>query len=180
MLEGEAADPNHCKFASLIILCFCTILLNSMDWYTPVVHAYIAFVFVFNSDEYSSSYYSSEGSSSSSTADPSSGGGRVLSNNNLNSPPIQPGAPNIIFIQHDSFSGSAFLDEHGKKAMPFLHDKMQNDPDMYVFEHAMSGGAITMDAIPALMTGCLPYTHEGMKWLRSHGKGIGHNFKQRG
>ena len=163
--------------------------MNSMEWYTPVVFAYIS-LFVFDSEEYSSSYYyanlddyyyASEGGSSDSTR---GGGGGVSTNNNnnnnLNSPPIQPGAPNIIFIQHDSFSGSAFLDEHGTKAMPFLHDKMHNDPNMYVFEHAMAGSAITMDAIPALMTGCLPYNHQGMKWTQSQGKGIGHDFKRRG
>ena len=190
---SSSSRPFMPKFKSLqvcivgLILGFCTVLMNSMEWYTPVVFAYIS-LFVFDSDEYSSSYYyanlddsyyASEGKSSASTR----GGGVSTNNdnnNNLNSPPIQPGAPNIIFIQHDSFSGSAFLDEHGTKAMPFLHDKMHNDPNMYVFEHAMAGSAITMDAIPALMTGCLPYNHQGMKWTQSQGKGIGHDFQRRG
>jgi len=30
------------------------------------------------------------------------------------------------------------------------------------------------------MTGCLPYTKEGLKWVSAEGRTIGHDFKERG
>ena len=89
--------------------------------------------------------------------------------------------PNIIYIQHESLSGSMMLNtEAGAKAMPFFQDRMHNDPDMYVYEHTRTGSGNTIDALPALMTGCLPYNGEGVKYTHAIGQSIGYDFHNLG
>ena len=69
------------------------------------------------------------------------------------------GGPNIIYIQHESLSGSILINtKKGQISTPFLQLRMANDPDLYVFEHHCTGSGNTINAMPSLMTGCLPYT----------------------
>jgi len=89
----------------------------------------------------------------------------------------KPGLPNVIFLMHEGLSGSIMLTtREGKSATPFFQDKMQNDPNMYVFEHASSVSGNTIDSLPALMTGCLPYTEDAMAWAHAPGRAIGYEF----
>ena len=89
--------------------------------------------------------------------------------------------PNVIYIQHESLSGSLMLNtEDGIKATPFFQDMIQNDPNMFVFEHALSGSGNTIDALPSLMTGCLPYNAEGVEYAQSTGQSIGYDFHNLG
>lgn len=48
------------------------------------------------------------------------------------------------------------------------------------FEHVRTGSGITIDALPALTTGCLPYTDEGVAWAHAPGRSIGHDFRDAG
>jgi len=89
--------------------------------------------------------------------------------------------PNVIYIQHESLSGSILLNtKKGKTSAPFFHDRMANDPDFYVFEHHRTGSGNTIDAMPSLMTGCLPYTVKGMEYAHAKGRSIGYEFAENG
>lgn len=174
----EKTSSSHCKgtfpkskVLQIYILCslfgYLACLMNSRDWYTPILFAFTAYVSVIFDIE-NSDVEEATGISSME---------RDLTNN----PPVQPGAPNIIYIQHDSLSGSLmFNTENGAKAMPFFQSLMKDNTDFYAFEHMHTGSGNTLDAMPALMTGCLPYTKEGLKWVSAEGRTIGHDFKERG
>mmetsp|Transcript_32322 Transcript_32322/g.67805 ORF Transcript_32322/g.67805 Transcript_32322/m.67805 type:complete len:976 (-) Transcript_32322:11-2938(-) len=91
------------------------------------------------------------------------------------------GGPNVIYIQHESLSGSILLNtEEGKTSAPFFHDRMANDPNFYVFENHRTGSGNTIDAMPSLMTGCLPYTEKGIKYAHAKGRSIGYEFAKNG
>jgi len=91
------------------------------------------------------------------------------------------GGPNVIYLQHESLSGSILLHtEKGKTSSPFFHDRMANDPDFYVFEHHRTGSGNTIDALPSLMTGCLPYERKGMTYAHAKGQSIGYEFAKNG
>ena len=91
------------------------------------------------------------------------------------------GPPNIIYIQHESLSGSIALNtEAGGEAMPFLWTMMRHHPDFYVFEHARTVSGNTLDALPALMTGCMPYTQDAEDWLHEPGRSVGYDFRRLG
>jgi len=91
------------------------------------------------------------------------------------------GGPNVIYLQHESLSGSIALNtKAGAAAMPFFQDKMKRDPDFYVFEHARTVSGNTLDALPALLTGCMPYNPDGEAWVHAPGRAVGHDFHQRG
>ena len=49
-----------------------------------------------------------------------------------------------------------------------------------MFEKARTVSGIAMDAMPALMTGCLPYTKAALKWVHKPGRSVGFDFKQLG
>ena len=75
-------------------------------------------------------------------------------------------------------SGSiALITEEGIRAMPFFQEKMHKDPDMYVFEHARTVSGQTIDAFPALLTGCLPYTDEAVEWVHTPGRSLAYDFR---
>mmetsp|Transcript_41267 Transcript_41267/g.87938 ORF Transcript_41267/g.87938 Transcript_41267/m.87938 type:complete len:276 (-) Transcript_41267:59-886(-) len=61
-----------------------------------------------------------------------------------------------------------------------FHDKMRNDPDFYVFEHHHTGSENTIDALPALIMGCLPYYDEDVSFAQTKGRSIGYEFKSEG
>ena len=91
------------------------------------------------------------------------------------------GGPNIIYIQHEALSGSIALNtDAGAAAMPFFQDRMKNDPDFYVFEHARAPSGNTLDAFPAMMTGCMPYTKDAVDWLHTRGRSVGYDFHRLG
>jgi len=93
----------------------------------------------------------------------------------------QAAPPNVVFIQHESLSGSIMLNtEKGKANTPFFHERMANDPDFYAFEHHRTGSGHALDAMPSLMTGCLPYIKKGMKYSHANGKAIGYEFAEKG
>jgi hypothetical protein len=90
-------------------------------------------------------------------------------------------SPNVIFIQHESLDGKAVLkDDKGKLAMPFFHSMLQQDPDMFVFEHARSVSGNTIDAMPALLKGCLPLTGEALKFVNEPGASLAYDFFRNG
>jgi len=71
--------------------------------------------------------------------------------------------------------------EQGRESMSFFQGLMQNDDNMFVFEHARTVSGNTIDAMPAMMTGCLPLTDEGLKsFTHAHGKSIGCEFYNNG
>lgn len=141
---------------------------NSQTLYTPVVFAYLS---VFCGDDVTLMTHEHQrrdyqGEHHDALYKPVSGGGR---------------GPNVIFLQHESLSGSIMLNtDQGVAAMPFFQDMMHNDPNMYVFEGARTGSGNTIDALPALMTGCLPYDEAAIGWVHEYGRTIGYDFKSRG
>jgi len=89
--------------------------------------------------------------------------------------------PNVIYIQHESLSGSIMLNtKAGKANTPFFQGRMTNDPDFYVFEHHRTGSGSTADAMPALLTGCLPFKKKGLDISQGKGKAIGYEFSENG
>jgi len=93
----------------------------------------------------------------------------------------QAAPPNVIFIQHESLSGSImFNTKTGKANTPFFHGRMANDPDFYAFEHHRTGSGHAVDAMTSLMTGCLPYIKKGIKYSHAMGKAIGYEFAEKG
>eukprot|EP00580_Thalassiosira_gravida_P020538 CAMPEP_0201679068 /NCGR_PEP_ID=MMETSP0494-20130426/47623_1 /ASSEMBLY_ACC=CAM_ASM_000839 /TAXON_ID=420259 /ORGANISM="Thalassiosira gravida, Strain GMp14c1" /LENGTH=217 /DNA_ID=CAMNT_0048162429 /DNA_START=145 /DNA_END=794 /DNA_ORIENTATION=- len=89
--------------------------------------------------------------------------------------------PNIIFIQHESLSGSILLNtREGITHTQSFHKRMKRDPNFYVFQHHRTGSGNTIDAMPSLMTGCLPYTEKGMKYAHAKGRSIGYEFAKEG
>lgn len=64
--------------------------------------------------------------------------------------------------------------------MPWFQDKMDNDPDFYVFEHVRAPSGNTVDALPALCTGCLPYDDNGVAWAHAKGRHLGYDFYNEG
>ncbi len=89
--------------------------------------------------------------------------------------------PNVIYIQHESLSGSFLLNtEEGVAATPFFQGLRSNNSDFYVFENHRTGSGNTIDAMPALMTGCLPFEEEGIEYVRTKGRSIGYEFAERG
>ena len=180
---GKPIQPKSKGVLKLYILVstlgFLTCMMSSREWYTPVVFSYLS-IFVFESDDWGANVVVDVGNTNGISTEEEEAASTIKLGSFPNAPRVKPGAPNIIYIQHDSLSGSAMLDERGVKAMPFLHDKMQNDENMYVFEHGRTGSGITLDAMPAMLTGCLPYTQEGTNWAHTRGRGIGYDFKVRG
>jgi len=89
--------------------------------------------------------------------------------------------PNVIYLQHESLSGAIMLNtDEGVAATPFFNKMKNENDDFYVFEHGRTVSGITIDAFPALMSGCAPYTQDSVKWLHEKGRPIGYNFKSRG
>ena len=87
--------------------------------------------------------------------------------------------PNVIFIIHESFSGSLALnDPRGRQMMPYFQNLKDNHDDMYVFQHARTVSGNTMDAMSMAMSGLLPFTPEGMQ--QAFQKSIGSEFKEKG
>ena len=66
--------------------------------------------------------------------------------------------------------------DEGVKATPFFQNKMHSDADFYVFESMRTGSGNTIDAMPALMTGCLPHNLDGVEWVQTPGRSIGYAF----
>ena len=145
------------------MLGFFAFLMNSRGWYTPVIFAYLSVFFYM--DDYTNGTVIKAASS--------------ISKPDVAS--VQPGAPNIIYLQHESLSGSIMLNtDGGVSSMPFFQEMMHNDPNMYVFEHQIGVSGNTKDAFPALMTGCLPYTMDGIEWVHEPGQSIGYDFHSKG
>lgn len=53
---------------------------------------------------------------------------------------------------------------------------MHNDDNMFVFKNTRAVSGNTLDAFPALMTGCLPYNETGYNLLKEQGNSIGYSF----
>merc|ERR1719253_1262222 len=138
--------------------------MNERGWYTPVAFAYLSLLFK-AADDPSHIQLS-----------------RVAPKGAAGAPPAPPTrGMNLIYLHHESMSGAIALGpEEGRAAMPWFQEKMHNDPDFYVFEHVRTGSGITIDALPALTTGCLPYTDEGIAWAHAPGRSIGHDFRDAG
>lgn len=142
--------------------------LHCLDWYTPVMNVAIAYLGTFASNREASEINKKT---------------IAAQNITLRSNSLISGEdtvwPNIIFIQHESLSGAIMLKtDDGVKATPFFQSKMHNDSDFYVFENTRTGSGNTIDAMPALMTGCLPYTDEGVHFVQSPGRSIGYEFSR--
>ena len=91
------------------------------------------------------------------------------------------GGPNVIYVQHEGLSGAIALGtKEGRAAMPFFRERAARDPDFYAFEHARTVSGIALDAMPALMTGCLPYDKKALKWAHAAGRSVGFEFKRLG
>lgn len=88
--------------------------------------------------------------------------------------------PNVIFVHHTSLSAPIMLHTpRGRESSPFFQS-MEDDPNMHVFERHMAGAGNALDAIPALLTGCLPHSEEGVEWAQSSEHTIGSEFRRRG
>jgi len=155
--------------------------LNLLEWYTPVAQVCAAYIGTFHVKEQKNFGLYDQKSTlnvNHSLRDKQQHQQQKSSviraaNNNFR--------PNIIFLQHESLSGAIMLKtQEGIDAMPFFHDKMHNDTNFYVFEKTHTGSGNTIDAMPALMTGCLPHTLEGVDWVRNPGRSIGYDFSLNG
>jgi len=147
--------------------------LNSIDWYTPVLFAYFSVFFA--EADYGDSAFGDSVSKAASAANAA-----LLGMN-------KPGAssannmPNVIYLQHESLSGSImFNTEEGIKATPWFNKMKNEDPNFYVFENGRTISGLTIDAMPALMTGCAPYSKKGIDWVHTKGRAIGYDFFNRG
>jgi len=69
--------------------------------------------------------------------------------------------------------------DEGKAAMPFFQGLKDNN-DMYVFEHTRCVSGNTIDALPSLLTGCLPYNDEGEAYRNRPNHTIAHDFESAG
>lgn len=150
------------KFRHIIILgLLCSILIQE-GLYLPVVFAYFS-IFILAQESYSPD------------------GLANLSNTRRDSIGVGvKGGPNVIYIQHESLAGLMMNTQQGKAAMPFFQDRMHNDTDMYVFEHTRSVSGNTIDAMPALLIGCLPFTAKAIEYVQSLGRSIAHEFYRHG
>ena len=155
--------------------------LNLLGWYTPVAQVCVAYFGTFNVNEQKNGgLYDGK-----STSNVNHSLGNKQQHHQQKSSVIRAAnnnfRPNIIFLQHESLSGAIMLNtQEGIDATPFFHDKMHNDTNFYVFEKTHTGSGNTIDAMPALMTGCLPHTLEGVDWVRSPGRSIGYDFSLNG
>jgi hypothetical protein len=87
-------------------------------------------------------------------------------------------APNVIFIVHDSLSGSiARNTELGRNATPFFNSLLEDD-DMYFLRHARAVSGDTQGGITALLGGCIPFTEQGREMV--FGQSLGTEFKKMG
>lgn len=93
--------------------------------------------------------------------------------------PTKMDGPNFIYIQHESLSGAVMNTDEGKAAMPFFQGLKDNN-DMYVFEHTRCVSGNTIDALPSLLTGCLPYNDEGEAYRNRPNHTIAHDFESAG
>ena len=156
--------PKKQRFRQLCVMIIIVALMNIQAWYTPVV---FAFTSIASDIEFRSSL------STIST--------RSMMDNNVPWLPIAEVRPNVIYIQHESLSGSLMLNtEEGRASTPFFQDLMHNDENMFVFEHGRTVSGNTIDAMPALMTGCLPINDDGLKYVLSRGQSIGYDFHRSG
>ena len=140
-----------------------SLLFCAEGFYSPVIHAYFSATFGFkftNEDNDPPTFNRSNE--------------EILST-------FESTGPNVIFLQHDSLSGSLMLNTgQGQETMPFFQSLMRNDDNMYVFEHARSVSGDTIDGLMALMTGCLPFTEEGKDRAYMPGRSIGNEFRRNG
>lgn len=166
---------SYSESVSLLVLIGCGLIgcwLYSLDYYTPVINVTVAYLDTLsstNNNQQQEVVYS----------------GRRVDANNVNTTrksnklgdDTTRHCPNIIFMQHESLSGAIMLNTNeGVEAMPFFQNKMHNDTDFYVFESTRTGSGNTIDAMPALMTGCLPHNLEAVKWVQTPGLSIGYAF----
>ena len=155
--------------------------LNLLNWYTPVAQVCVAYIGTFHVKEQKNfGLYDQK-----STLDVNHSLRDKQQHQQQKSSVIRAAnnnfRPNIIFLQHESLSGAIMLKtQEGIDAMPFFHDKMHNDTNFYVFETTHTGSGNTIDAMPALMTGCLPHTLKGVDWVRTPGRSIGYDFSLNG
>ena len=76
--------------------------------------------------------------------------------------------PNIIYIQHKSLSGAVMLNtENGRSAMPYFQYLAKTSDDLYVFRNTRSVSGNTIDALPAMLTGCLTMSDVGKETIES-------------
>ena len=94
--------------------------------------------------------------------------------------PTKMDGPNFIYIQHESLSGAVMSTDQGKAAMPFFQGLKDSNDNMYVFEHTRSVSGNTIDALPSLLTGCLPYNEEGEEYRNRPNQTIAHDFESNG
>ena len=147
------------KIGHIYMLGLLCCILSMEGLYTPVVFAYFS-IFVLEQQSYSAD-------------------GLTMPNTRRGSIAAK-GGPNVIFIQHESLAGFTMNTEKGKAAMPYFQSLMHHDPDMYVFEHTRSVSGNTIDAMPALLIGCLPFTAKGIDFVQSLGRSIGYEFYRYG
>ena len=94
------------------------------------------------------------------------------------STPDRSQVPNVIYLVHESLSGSILENTNGgKHATPFFQSLLTND-DFYLFPHARSVSGDTRDCTTALLTGCLPIDEAGRQI--AYGRSMGTEFKRRG
>lgn len=162
-LNGTLQLPKP-NFRHIYVLGLLSCLLNFEGCYTPVVFSSVCLYF----DRFNIS-----------TGVPNLTGNTMIQQRRNSFSSIS--LPNVIFIQHESLSGSIMLNtEKGRESTPFFQNMMHNDDDMYVFEHSRSVSGNTIDAMPALMTGCLPLDKEGIDNVRTKGRSVGYEFYKRG
>mmetsp|Transcript_6035 Transcript_6035/g.11731 ORF Transcript_6035/g.11731 Transcript_6035/m.11731 type:complete len:529 (+) Transcript_6035:583-2169(+) len=161
-VSGLYQGAQKTKFRHIIILgALCSILIQE-GLYLPVVFAYFS-IFILAQESYSPDGFANP----SNTQQDFIGVGAK-------------GGPNVIYIQHESLAGLKMNTHQGKAAMPFFQDRMHNDTNMYVFEYTRSVLGNTIDAMPALLIGCLPFTAKAIESVQSLGRSIAHEFYRYG
>ena len=165
--------PKKQRFRQLCVMGIIVALMNIQAWYTPVVFAFTSIA----SDIIKVDDIGNLRASSAKFVDST----RSMMDNNVPWLPIAEVRPNVIYIQHESLSGSLMLNtEEGRASTPFFQDLMHNNENMFVFEHGRTVSGNTIDAMPALMTGCLPINDDGLKYVLSRGQSIGYDFHRSG
>ena len=151
----------------LVALVVALLAYGGLGAWSPGIHAFLCWIghFVFRpGQQYGFDYLSSESAALASSS--------LLLQKTA-------AAPNVIYIQHDSLSGSILQKtEQGRRATPFFQSLVEDNDDFYLLEHARSPSGDTRDGMTSLLSGCLPITEAGRKMAFE--RSLGTEFKRAG
>jgi len=151
----------------LVALVVALLAYGGLGAWSPGIHAFLCWIghFLFRpGQQYGFDYLSSESAALASSS--------LLLQRTV-------AAPNVIYIQHDSLSGSILQKtEQGRRATPFFQSLLEDNDDFYLLEHARAPSGDTRDGMTSLLSGCLPITEAGRKMAFE--RSLGTEFKRAG